>query len=1336
MSENPVPLEKQLLHLQLGGGVTERERPETADPSKTLTQMENLLQDQTGAYVKRYGTPLLGGVATDSAGNNIHATKLIRTRSGVAMIGSAAEFFQYTESSQRFTQVDKMPDFIVTKADQVCSTGVFVTPTLSQAASSTKYHTLVHSIGAGASNDSGYRLVFYGRDAEAITDIISLGDDFGSNALNAFYTVFVDDRYLHVYGSSGTGISALVYDTSVSPIAKVAAPVALSATDALVDFDRTTGRSFVLSLYTGVTTIYAVNNAGAIVDSSVTTGMLPAKALSVEGTKVWYVTVSDIESRLTTNLATIVDAQAAHILGTAIGRIVVSGGVIWNAKDGTVSLGSSTIAKIDINNSTTGTIYPLNGWILESYPFIYGGKIYVHASKDSGLSVTPHAIVCISDRAYNIEHSTEKYYSFPLSASLEPMIGVHNGSTNLKYFQVGDEYHPAVITQTTARGYAQCFMTIRQYDHSKIGSVLFGGQNYMSGGVPCVYGSNKIQESGYVDVPLLNAVQSSTSGTSGSYRHIAVFRYIDETGSVSWSRCSTIRATVTTNKGVDLTVCPATVTIRDYVNNSADPLPVLHSVEIYRTVSGGTQFYLCGSSQIGTPLSGLGTQLVVLASTGFYTLTDTLSDATLATQPLLFRQPGTANSSVDRYPPPPGMVICQHKDRLFTTDHYGRVYYSSFFVDGETAWFNPVFSFFTHGGTGLCTGMVSMDGRLFIFKRDSIFVVDGDGPPEGGVAGNEFSPPQRLATEYGCVDHRSIVVTTEGIVYRSPRGIEILTRSLQVKWLGERVQDTVDAHEKITGALLDAFGRVRIGLAVTDSGTATQAGIDGCELVYDFPSDCWTISRQSDHAGDYGRCFQDMVMADIIGAGETVCYADGSRGVRYTDPSSGLDGGVSYIPWTVETGWIKTGQQARQRVYGVLLLAKKLTNHAVRISLAYDYVDSYTQVTTWEPSVLNTLAIEELLVKPNKPLAIAIRIKIEERLPVESVSVGNGRGADLLGITLEMANLQKAPFANRGTAGALSTPPQVSGIVPATGTTAGGTAVTIYGVGFTSGTTFSLNGNALTSVALISSTEMAAFTPANAAAAYDLVAVNGGGTDTLAGAFTYVAPVGVFDPTTLGATIYVRPNYAGLPWMQTATAGPSGHHRDLITYDTDPTVGAAALNGYDVAVFDGAGNNMRSHVTDGLAVTSSNGGVIFLFNPDATSTSPTGLIFNDPTVVSSLGGTFGVSYTTAGVSGWGSDGAYKEAVATCSSGSWHLVMFRWDGVNMGITVDSASEVTVAFGPMLNLADSLLVFGNVLGSYPGVWAGKMAELMIMDSTPSPTDYANFKSYVNTTYGLAL
>ena len=84
--------------------------------------------------------------------------------------------------------------------------------------------------------------------------------------------------------------------------------------------------------------------------------------------------------------------------------------------------------------------------------------------------------------------------------------------------------------------------------------------------------------------------------------------------------------------------------------------------------------------------------------------------------------------------------------------------------------------------------------------------------------------------------------------------------------------------------------------------------------------------------------------------------------------------------------------------------------------------------------------------------------------------------------------------------------PTVTSIAPSTGTTAGGTAVTITGTNFTGATAVTIGGTAATGVTVVSPTSITATTPAGSAGAANVAVTTPGGTGSDTGAFTYVTP--------------------------------------------------------------------------------------------------------------------------------------------------------------------------------------------------------------------------------------
>ncbi|MGE3165736.1 MAG: beta strand repeat-containing protein, partial [Planctomycetota bacterium] len=85
-------------------------------------------------------------------------------------------------------------------------------------------------------------------------------------------------------------------------------------------------------------------------------------------------------------------------------------------------------------------------------------------------------------------------------------------------------------------------------------------------------------------------------------------------------------------------------------------------------------------------------------------------------------------------------------------------------------------------------------------------------------------------------------------------------------------------------------------------------------------------------------------------------------------------------------------------------------------------------------------------------------------------------------------------------------PPTVTGVSPAGGPPAGGTAVTITGTGFATGATVRFGGTLATSVNVLSTTQLTAVTPARPFGAADVTVTTANGTGTSSGAFLYFPP--------------------------------------------------------------------------------------------------------------------------------------------------------------------------------------------------------------------------------------
>jgi hypothetical protein len=150
---------------------------------------------------------------------------------------------------------------------------------------------------------------------------------------------------------------------------------------------------------------------------------------------------------------------------------------------------------------------------------------------------------------------------------------------------------------------------------------------------------------------------------------------------------------------------------------------------------------------------------------------------------------------------------------------------------------------------------------------------------------------------------------------------------------------------------------------------------------------------------------------------------------------------------------------------------------------------------------------------------------------------------------------------------ALAPAPTVTGIAPATGPTAGGTAVTITGTDFAAGATVKIDGVAATGVTVVSATSITATTPAGSAGAKDVMVTNPDmQSGTLPGGFTYIAPPPA--PTVTGISPASGTTLGGTAVTITGTSFVSGA---MVTIGGTAATGVTVVNATTITATTPAG---------------------------------------------------------------------------------------------------------------------------------------------------------------------
>ena len=214
-------------------------------------------------------------------------------------------------------------------------------------------------------------------------------------------------------------------------------------------------------------------------------------------------------------------------------------------------------------------------------------------------------------------------------------------------------------------------------------------------------------------------------------------------------------------------------------------------------------------------------------------------------------------------------------------------------------------------------GLHAMDGRLFIFKNNSILYTTGsNGVSSGGTM--DFITPQLVTSDVGCTQNRSIVLAPTGIMFMSDKGIYLLDRRLMASYIGAQVERY--NNETITSAvLLEKKNEVRFTC------------LSGTILVYNYFTSAWSWIINI-----------PTISSLMINGAYSVMDAAG-RYLKESTSHNKLAG--SAIIQKISSPWIvQNAKQGWEKIYNLVLIGTYKSQHQFTISFYYDY-ELYPQAT-------------------------------------------------------------------------------------------------------------------------------------------------------------------------------------------------------------------------------------------------------------------------------------------------------------------------------------------------------------------------------------------------------
>lgn len=397
------------------------------------------------------------------------------------------------------------------------------------------------------------------------------------------------------------------------------------------------------------------------------------------------------------------------------------------------------------------------------------------------------------------------------------------------------------------------------------------------------------------------------------------------------------------------------------------------------------------------------------ATTSQATFTDLRADSDVGPTIALSARPAiyTEGGILDDFAPVSNITAFGHMDRLFVLAGDRRTWwFSKMFADdlGVAPGFHPSFRIVLDEEQ---TAGASMDDKAVFFSATALNYMLGQGPAPNGT-GSDFTLPTPIQSDVGCINPRSVVSMPDGIMFLSDRGIYLLTRGLELVFVGRPVQDTLAAFPNVTSAVLvPKKEQIRFTCNNDD-------GDEHCVLVFDYDEKQWSVFRYT-----HGAVYGGGAIADAVLWNGTYAFAM-ADGTVYTESSSSyLDSGSAWVPVTLQTAWISAaGPLAFHSVRRFTLHGTAHTDHNLTVTVAFDGAAATETHTFASPSAVTSAGSSD---DPQVPIGTRrkcqqIQFTITDATPT-SGTVGTGKGPtfDMMGIEVGIKRgLSRQPATKKG----------------------------------------------------------------------------------------------------------------------------------------------------------------------------------------------------------------------------------------------------------------------------------------------------------------------------------
>lgn len=493
-----------------------------------------------------------------------------------------------------------------------------------------------------------------------------------------------------------------------------------------------------------------------------------------------------------------------------------------------------------------------------------------------------------------------------------PSVGVLDDEIVSFAYQFRDLLLPVNKTQgatSSSANYAQTGINLARIKigSSRLSTVEIGNNLNFSGGFLWGYDGNVAVESGFHLYP--EAIIISTSAVGGllaaqQYFYKVIYEWTDAQGNIFRSAPSIPQSITTAGATSSNTINVPTLRL---TRKTANPVKIV----IYRASANQATYYQITSISAPTFSSTTSDSVAYV---------DTLADSSIVGASIIYTNGGV----IENTGAPATDVMALYKSRLMMVDAEDKnlLWYSKQVIESTPVEMSDLYTIYVapttaaQGPTGPMTALSAMDDKFIIFKKNAIYYLTGDGPDNTG-ANNDFSDPTFITSTVGCDNHQSIVMTPNGLMFQSDKGIWLLGRDLSTTYIGAAVED-FNGFEVLSAVNIPGTNEVRFVLE------------NGVILMFDYYYSQWGIFEGA-----------PAISSTLYEGLHTIIDSLGR--VSQETPGKYLDGSKPVLMSFV-TSWMNLlGLQGYERAYFFYLLGTYISPHKLSISIGYDYSVSPSQ---------------------------------------------------------------------------------------------------------------------------------------------------------------------------------------------------------------------------------------------------------------------------------------------------------------------------------------------------------------------------------------------------------